>query len=87
MQLIVPDDLLNGREVTQAELLFDLALGLYVDGKLTVGRAAQLAGIAKSAFLDELGKRQIAVRYDSEDLASDLRTLNILREKGLNTTT
>lgn len=82
MQLTVPDDVLEGRKLTQAELLFDLALGLYVDGKLTLGRAAQLAALSKSAFLDELGTRRIPVRYDTDDLRSDLRTLSVLREKG-----
>lgn len=52
---------LRGRAMTEDELRFDLALGLYVDEKVTLGQAAQVAGMSTPAFLDELGKRKIPV--------------------------
>ena len=58
------------------------ALGLYIDDRASLGRAARIAGISVPAFLDELGKRKIAIHYDQEDLASDLRTLESLEQKG-----
>ena len=57
------------------ELLFDLAVGLFIDGRLTSGRAASLAGLSKIAFLDELGRRRIPMPYDERDLEADLQTL------------
>lgn len=78
MQLTVPDDLLGHTGCSDADLLFDLAVGLFLDGRLTLGRAAGLAGLAKPAFLDELGRRRIPMPYDEEDLAADLQTLREL---------
>jgi predicted HTH domain antitoxin len=56
-------------------MLFDLAVGLFLDGRLTSGRAASLAGLSKIAFLDELGRRRIPMPYDERDLAADVQTL------------
>lgn len=81
MELKLPDDLLKGQEVTEEELRFDLALGLFIDRKVTLGRAARIAAMSKPAFLDELGKRKIPVHYDAQDLESDLRTLRALEEQ------
>ena len=81
MELTLPDDLLRGQNVTEEQLLFNLALGLYIDGKVTLGRAALIAGMPKSAFLDELGQRRIPVHYDADDLESDLQTLRALERK------
>lgn len=78
MQLTVPDDLLGQTGCSDADLLFALAVGLFLDGRMTLGRAAGLAGLSKPAFLDELGRRRIPMPYDEEDLAADLQTLREL---------
>jgi predicted HTH domain antitoxin len=46
-----------------------------LDGRLTLGRAAGLAGLSKIAFLEELGRRRIPMPYDEQDLTADLLTL------------
>ncbi|MBI4023347.1 MAG: UPF0175 family protein [Verrucomicrobia bacterium] len=81
MTITVPDDLLRDGPLTPEQLKFDLALGLYVDRRATLGQASELAGISQSDFLDELGKRRISVHYDMVDLESDLHTISVLREK------
>jgi predicted HTH domain antitoxin len=75
MQLAVPDDLATESGCTPRELLFGLAVGLVLEGRLTLGRAAGLAGLSKIAFLEELGRRRIPMPYDKEDLQADLDTL------------
>ena len=75
MQLAVPDDLATESGCTPRELLFGLAVGLVLDGRLTLGRAAGLAGLSKIAFLEELGRRRIPMPYDEEDLQADLMSL------------
>ena len=75
MQLTVPDEIATQTGCSTREFLFDLAVGLFLDGRLTSGRAASLAGFSKTTFLEELGRRRIPMPYDEMDLAADLETL------------
>ena len=79
MELRLPDQLVRGIEMTEEQWLLDLAIGLYVDQRVTLGRGAEIAGISKPAFLDALGKRRIPINYDVADLESDLETIASLR--------
>jgi len=78
VNLTLPDDVLKGRQITEEELRFNLALGLFINDKATLGQAARLAGMSTPAFLDELGKRRIPVHYGLEDLAADEATLRAI---------
>jgi predicted HTH domain antitoxin len=81
MNLTLPEPLIEGITLTEKDILFQLALGLYVDRKATLGQAARLAGMSRPAFLDALGERQVPIHYDEADLESDLQTLrNLERE-------
>lgn len=82
MQLTLPDELPHPTGRSDADLRFDLAVGLFRDGRLTLGRAAGLASLAKPDFLDELGRRRIPMPYDEHDLAADLQTLRELFPPG-----
>ena len=79
MQLTVPDEFVAPTGCSSAELLFDLAVGLVLDGRLTLGQAAGLANLSHSAFLDELGRRRIPLPYDERELVADRQTLRDLR--------
>ena len=57
----------------EKDLLIDLATGMYAAEHLTLGQAAELAGVSQGHLQRELGRRQIPVHYDVEDLAYDLR--------------
>ena len=78
MQLTVPDEFVGQDGCSSNELLFDLAVGLFLDGRLTLGRAARLAGWSKPGFLEELGRRRIPMPYDERHLAAELQTLRDL---------
>jgi predicted HTH domain antitoxin len=81
MELRLPDQLIHGLNMTEEEWLLDLAIGLYVDRRVTIGRGAEIAGISTPAFLDALGQRKIPVNYDVADLESDLQTIAHLRSR------
>lgn len=68
--------------MTEDEWLLDLAIGLYVDRRVSLGRGAEVARISKPAFIDALGRRRIPVNYDAADLESDLETIESLRKTG-----
>ena len=51
-----------------------LAIRLFQDERVSSGRAAQIAGLQKADFIQELGKRQIPVfNYPPDEVASDFR--------------
>ena len=75
MNLSIPDDVLNGIELTEGEALLDFALGLFIDRKVTLGRAALIAGMNQMDFQRELAKRKIPIHYDLADLEADLAAI------------
>jgi len=64
--------------ISEEEARLDIALGLFADRKVTLGRAALIAGVTQLAFQRELGRRGIPIHYDIEDLEADLRTVESL---------
>ena len=72
------DDLLvstgQSKERLEQELLFLLAVKLFELKRLSVGKAAQLCGMGKLAFMDELGRMEIPViNLDDEQIREELR--------------
>lgn len=57
----------------ERELVLILATKLYEKGKLSLGQAAELAGLSKRAFMEILGDYGVSVfNYPAEDLEADL---------------
>jgi predicted HTH domain antitoxin len=81
MTIEVQDEALRGLNLTQPQALLDLAVGLFTERRVTVGRAAAVAQLTQLDFQRELARRGIPVHYDLEDLQADMRTLAALREK------
>lgn len=50
----------------------EVAVGLYRDRKVSMGRAARIAGVPRPIFQRELGKRGVSVNYDVQDFEDDL---------------
>lgn len=80
MLIEVEDEHLRGLELTESQALVDFAVGLFTEGRITSGRAAGIARLTHLDFQRELGRRNIALHYDLEDLNADLRTLEALRQ-------
>ena len=57
---------------------FDTAIRRYRDGDVSLGRAAEIAGVSLWRFLDILEDRRVEVNYTEADLGTDLTAL---REK------
>ena len=54
----------------EAKLL--LAVKLYEEGKISLGKASKLAGFSKRAFIDVLGRYKIPViNYSAEELREE----------------
>ena len=76
--LVVPGNILQELRITPSELLIDLAVYLYDSGKLSIGQAKKLAGLTQISFQKELSKRNVLIKYDVEDLETDLKNLSFL---------
>ncbi len=55
------------------ELTMLIASKLYEQGKLSLGEAAQVAGLSKRTFAELLGKYNVSIfNYPASDLSSDV---------------
>jgi len=67
-------DLPDSLDLTEHDLKMLLAGNLYEQGKLTLGEAAQLAGLTKRAFIEVLGKYGFSIVSNSlNELHSDIK--------------
>lgn len=65
----IPDNL----DIDNRELVMLLASRLYEEGKLSLGQAAELAGLTKRTFAELLSKYNVSIfNFPSSDLSSDV---------------
>ncbi len=73
--LEIPQEILDSARLTIDQVLVELAVHLYEQGRLSIGKAHELAGLSLWEFRQLLGFRQIAPHFAEEDLAQDVETL------------
>ena len=76
--LNIPQDILDSARLTINELKRELAISLYAQGRLSVGKARELAEMSLWEFRQLLAFRRISPHYDSTDLEEDVATLREL---------
>jgi len=65
----IPDNL----DIDNRELVMLLASKLYEQGKLSLGQAAELAGLTKRTFAELLNRYNVSIfNFPSSDLSSDV---------------
>ncbi|NBD33729.1 MAG: UPF0175 family protein [Cyanobacteria bacterium] len=75
MSLTISDDVLQTANMTERELLIEIAILLFEQERLTLGQASQFAKMNQVHFQRLLASRQISLHYDVEELQEDVRTL------------
>jgi len=55
-----------------------LATELYREGKVSLGKAAEIAEVSKWEMMEVLASKGIPLQYDEEDLKEDVETLEKL---------
>ncbi len=73
--LEVPQDVLDSARLTLSELKAEIAVHLYAEGRLSIGKARELAGMTLWEFRRLLALRHIPPHYDEVDLDEDMATL------------
>ena len=74
----VDQDILDSARLTPSELKVEMALHLYAQGRLSIGKARELASMALWEFRQLLASRRIPPHYDEADLDEDVATLREL---------
>lgn len=79
--LEISQDLLAALKMGAADLAQNIrnlaAIGFYQDKRLSLGKAAQLAGMNRLLFMDLLATKGIVVfDYDQSELATDLEGID-----------
>jgi predicted HTH domain antitoxin len=68
--LNIPDSL----EMNNKEFLMLVSTRLYEQGKLTIGQAAELAGLTKRTFAELLNQYNVSIfNFPASDLTSDVK--------------
>jgi len=68
--------------VDEARARLILAIGLFQEEEVSVGKAAEIAGLSYRSFLDALKERGIAAFvYDDDALAQDLAFVREFKQK------
>ncbi len=73
--LEIPQDVLDSARLSLPQVLVELAVHLYEQGRLSIGKAHELAGLSLWEFRRLLGARQIPAHLSAEDLEQDVETL------------
>ncbi|MCA1752236.1 MAG: UPF0175 family protein [Cryomorphaceae bacterium] len=69
VQFNIPDSV----DINDAELSMIVASTLYEKGKLSLGQAAEMAGLTKRTFAELLGKYGVSIfNYPPSDLSKDV---------------
>ncbi len=74
-QLEIPLDVLDSARLTLEELKLELAVHLYSRGRLSIGKARELAAMSLWEFRQVLAARHISPHYDIEEFREDLEIL------------
>ncbi|MDO9128683.1 MAG: UPF0175 family protein [Anaerolineales bacterium] len=77
--LEVSQDILDSARLTLSDLKVEMAVYLYAQGRLSIGKARELAGMSLWEFRQLLASRRISPHYDEMDLSEDVATLREMR--------
>ena len=74
----VSQEILDSARLTPSELKMEMAVHLYAQGRLGIGKARELAGMTLWEFRQLLASRRIPPHHDEADLEEDVATLREL---------
>lgn len=77
MQLTIdiPDNLASDSSFDEMDWLREIAIALFQQERVSLGRASKIAGMHVMKFQKLLSEREICVHYDVEDLAQDMQLI------------
>lgn len=79
LSLEIPREVLESARMTVADAKLELAITLFAGNRLSLGKAAELAGLPVGEFQMHLGTRHLGPHYDTADALEDRESLAALR--------
>ena len=76
--LEISQDILDSARLTVNDLKLEIAISLYAQGRLSIGKARELACMSLWEFRQLLASRRISPHYNVDDFEEDLTTLREL---------
>jgi len=58
-----------------SEVKMEIAVDSYVKGKTSLAKSAEMSGVSLWSFLDELRKRNVALKYSFADAESEIQKI------------
>ncbi len=81
MTIEIPSDVLESARMSVQDAMLELAIALYSHERLSLGKAAELAGVPVGRFQLHLGAREIGLHYDVSDALDDRLSFATAREQ------
>ena len=75
MSLTISDEVLQTVQMSEAELLQEIAIMLFQQERFTLGQASRLALMNQLEFQRLLASRKIPLHYDIAELREDVKSL------------
>ncbi len=83
LKMQIPQDIFIALNINENEMIYDLklnyAIELFRSGKLTIGKAAELAGVKRYSFENMLSERNIPISdITFQEVKDDVESLKLL---------
>lgn len=78
MSVTISDEILEAAGMSEVEFIREIAIMLFRQKKISLGKASYLAGMNQLQFLRLLGSRRIPIHYGVTEFKEDLNTLEKL---------
>ena len=75
MSLTISDEILNSSQMTASKLLVEIAVMLFLQERVSLGKASKIAEMNYVEFQQLLAQRNISIHYDVEEFEEDIKTL------------
>lgn len=72
MTVNIPDAITNIKSVSQKDIILALAIQMYIDGEVSLAKAASIVGLHRIEFQKILAEKNIPLNYDIEMLENDI---------------
>lgn len=74
----IPQDILDSARLSVHDAKVELAVSLYVQGRLSIGKARELAEMSLWEFRQILASRRISPHFDENELNNDVNVIKNL---------
>ena len=81
MNAVLEEPWIGALHLSDGEFKRSLLIGLYKEGHISLGKAAELLDIDRFELLSQLKQRGMCINYFWEDYQEDLRTLKWLETR------